>query len=135
MTKLKKEKPKFVEHVERYLESTKTLMFASDKASVLFEEATGRPAPVRPTAFLAPDIVLKIIMGDEKANIIIKKGCKKFHLFTSDFALYEAIGSVSKTELNLNSLVDFLNIVSIIPSTKIKLSMDRVDYLRSVMKK
>jgi len=131
----KKEKIELSEHVERYLESAKTLMSASDKASDLFEKATGMPAPNRPTAFLAPDVVLKIITGDKKSNIIIEKGSKAFHLFTSDFALYEAIGSVSKDELNLYIFVNFLNMVSIIPSTKIKLSMDRVDYLRNVMKK
>jgi len=113
-------KPKYPEHVEKYLKSVKEI---SEKGS-----------PIQ-KVFVAPDIVLKMLIGkDKKCKEILEKSGKMFKLITSDFALYEAISCITKEEFDLNSLIEFLYKVAIVPSPKIKIDMDRIDHLRKTEK-
>ena len=83
-------------------------------------------------AFLAPDVIISMLTGDKKALVILRQ--KHITLVTSDFALYEAISSVTKEELKLSILEEFLFNVEAIHSPKIEKSMERITHLRNVAK-
>ena len=82
-------------------------------------------------AFIAPDvIILMITEGNKKAGKILDHPGIK--LITSDFALYEAVSSINKTELVMSALTKFLMKVQIVPSPKINITFERIDHLRGV---
>jgi len=112
-----KKKIEYPKHIEKYIKS-------ADKIA--------KEEPYIKKAFLAPDVVLKMLMGDKLYKNILEKSKGVFKLVTSDFALYEAISCITKEELDLNLLKEFLYKVEIIPSPKIKIDMDRIDHLRGL---
>ncbi len=113
-------KPKYPKHVKKYMEAAK-------------ESGKENKQSFVKKAFLAPDIVLKMLIGKDKTcKKLLEKSDGIFKLVTSDFALYEAISCVTKEEFSLNSLKEFLFKVEIIPSPKIKIDMDRIDHLREL---
>lgn len=84
-------------------------------------------------AFLAPDVIISIIATDDKkANDILVQD--QIKLVTSDFALYEAITSITKEELKLNKLSEFLFKVEVVNSPKVRDGIERIDHLRKVAK-
>lgn len=87
----------------------------------------------KPTAFLATDIVINLLVGDKESwKILQAKGT--FRLITSDFVLYEAICSLKEKEFSKTILEQFLELVQIVPSPKIPLTKSRIKHLRSYLK-
>ena len=102
----------YSEHIKILLESAK-------------EVSKSNKHPLIKTAFLAPDTVLRMLTSKDKtAKGILEKSKGVFELVTSDFALYEAISCITRKELDLNSLKEFLYKVEIIPSPKTKIDID-----------
>ena len=84
-------------------------------------------------AFLAPDVIITMLVGkDKKAKDMLMQD--QVGLVTSDFALYEAITSITKKELKLNLLSEFLFRVQIVPSPKVRDDIERIEHLREVAK-
>ncbi len=78
-------------------------------------------------AFIAPDVIMRILNGANMEELIRQTHVR---LVTSDFALYEAITSMEKNEINNSILSDFLLKVTIVPSPKMHINMTRVTSLR-----
>lgn len=84
-------------------------------------------------AFLASDVIITMIVGkDKKSKDILMQD--QIKLITSDFALYEAITSITKKELKLDLLSEFLFRVQIVPSPKVRDDIERIDHLRELAK-
>ena len=73
----------------------------------LRQQLTGEK-PIR--AYLAPDVILKFLVGkDEKVNDLLKLPQKKeMSLVVSNFALYEAVECLKEGELILDNLKKLL---------------------------
>lgn len=84
-------------------------------------------------AFIAPDVIISMITESKKevGQILDNPGMK---LITSDFALYEAVSSINKTELVMSALTKFLLRVQIVPSPKINMTFERIEHLRGIVK-
>lgn len=84
-------------------------------------------------AFIAPDVIISMLTTDDKSsNEVLTQSLIK--LITSDFALYEALMSITKDELKLSNLTEFLLRVQIVPSPKISIDMERIEKLRKFAK-
>jgi len=84
-------------------------------------------------AFIAPDVIISMITeGNKEVGQILDH--PSFNLITSDFALYEAVSSINKTESVMSALTKFLLRVQIVPSPKINITFERIEHLRGVAK-
>ena len=83
-------------------------------------------------AFLAPDVIMHMLIGDKKSLMILRN--EYIELITSDFALYEAISSLEKSEISFSILTEFLYRVQIISSPKLEINMKRIKHLRGIIK-
>lgn len=84
-------------------------------------------------AFVAPDAIISMIATDnKKVNEVLMQD--KIKLITSDFALYEAVISLTKDELKLSKLMEFLFRVQIVSSPKIRADFKRIEHLRKLAK-
>jgi len=89
----------------------------------------------RKRAFLAPDIIMKMLSKDNSiGNQMLEKAevTDMMMFVTSDFALYEAIESMKDDEIVLDKLRRFLYAVFVVPSPKIKINKERKEHLREV---
>lgn len=88
----------------------------------------------RKRAFVASDVIMLIVTGDKKSNLMLENARRDLVFITSDFALYEALSSITKEELKMDLLSRFLESVSVVPSPKLMINIERINHLRKVCK-
>ncbi len=83
--------------------------------------------------FIAPDVIISMITeGNKEVGKILDH--PRVNLITSDFAFYEAVSSINKTELVMSAMTKFLLRVQIVPSPKLNITLERIEHLRGVAK-
>lgn len=93
-------------------------------------------AALKKKAFLAPEAILRYLVtdNDELETLIMCKS-SEINLVTSDFALYEAMGSIkSYDDFKLNKLVKLFEVIELAKDKNPKkiLKEERVEELRKL---
>lgn len=89
---------------------------------------------VKQTYYLTSEAILKYFLGkSEQIDTLILCRGDEVNMTTTDFNLYEALGSVENREkFDINKLIKFLETVHIEAGTKRVLSHERVQELRKL---
>jgi len=86
------------------------------------------------TFYLTSEAILKYFLGkSEQIDTLIMCRGTEVNITTTDFNLYEALGSIEKRDnFNLNKLIKFMEAVHIETGTKKVLTHERVEELRKL---
>lgn len=86
------------------------------------------------TYYLTSEAILKYLLNtSDKIDTLITCKGSEVHIATTDFNLYEALGSVKEEDnIQLNRLTKFLEVVRIEPGAKRILTHERVEELRAM---
>ncbi|GIU69476.1 MAG: hypothetical protein KatS3mg002_0712 [Candidatus Woesearchaeota archaeon] len=88
------------------------------------------------TYYLTSEAILKYFMSNSEhiETLILCKGTE-INIATTDFNLYEALGSIeNRDNFSLSKLIKFLEVVKIEPAPKKILTHERVEELRKLSK-
>jgi hypothetical protein len=90
----------------------------------------------RQTYYLTSEAILKYFLNvSEHIDTLIMCRGTELNLTTTDFNLYEALGSLEERDkFNTNKLIKFLEVVHIEPGAKKVLTHERVNELRKLAK-
>lgn len=88
--------------------------------------------PVKKRIMLHPEHILRFFIGqDPQLDDLIIFHHEKFQITTTDFALYQALGSIKEyDDFNKIKLVKFLEVTTVLPQPKRVLTHERVSELR-----
>lgn len=91
--------------------------------------------------YIKPEAILNYLKGEDKLHTLITTQSTQVDLVTTDQNLYEAMGSVeNRSEIDLNLLVKFLEVVKIMPHIDLVkeerkvLTPERVEEIRALIK-
>lgn len=94
-------------------------------------------ADAKQTYYLTSEAILKYFIDrSERIDTLIMCKGSEVNLTTTDFNLYEALGSLEERDhFNTNKLIKFLETVRIEPGSKKILTHERVEELRDLANK